>query len=157
MSFFKTSTLFLFLLSFTSCVKQNYHVFGSKNLPSTEKLTSFAFAGEIFNQPWTKNQEQIFKEMQRRNYFYDNESPEVLVFVDDFPKGVSFLTGNEYKGSGGKTYLESTKVKTREQTLFIQLVETQKYQTFWRGFSYANSRGLFTSPRPVLARAILNQ
>ena len=157
MTFLKTLLFISLVLTFSSCAKQDYHVFGNTNLPEKEELTGFAFATDGLKKEWDINQEVIYKEMQRRNYFYDNVNPEVLVFVQEFPKDVSFLTGNKYLGGSGHQYFEPTKVKTKNNTIFIQLVETQKHQTIWRGFSYTSSRAFNPASNPILTRSVLNQ
>jgi hypothetical protein len=157
MTFLKTLTLFVLVGMLSSCAKQNYHVFGNNNLPEESQLKSFSFASQKLNQEWDSSQKAMYREMQRRNYFYDSENPEVLVFLQEFPEGVRFISGNEYTANDGKEYLEPTKIKMKGETLFIQLVETQQYQTVWRGFSYTTSGALFTGSRPILTRAILSQ
>lgn len=150
------------LFIFSSCSKQNYTVFGNKSLPKSEELKSFAFAADGMNDvamsDWNLTEKAIYKEMRRRNYFFDSSRPEVLVFVTEFPENVKLLTGNKYRDGSGKTYLESTKIKTKANTLFIQLVETGKYETLWRGFSYVNSGKLLPmAGSNLMSYSILNQ
>ncbi|WP_341226428.1 hypothetical protein [uncultured Arcticibacterium sp.] len=154
--------LLAILFIFSSCSKQNYTVFGNKSLPKSEKLKSFAFAADGINDvamsDWNLTEKAIYKEMRRRNYFFDNSNPEVLVFMTEFPENVKLLTGNKYKDGNGNIFLEPTKVKTKANTLFIQLVETGKYETFWRGFSYVNAGKLLPKTSSnLITRSILNQ
>lgn len=161
----KTINLFkilALLVLFSSCSKHDYAVFGNKSLPNSKEFKSFAFAGngmdETIKSDWTATEKAIIKEMRKRNYFFDSSKPEVLVFVTEFPEGVKLLTGNKYRDGNGMSHLESTKVKTKENTLFIQLVETNKYQTFWRGFSYVQAGKLLPKTGSnFMSQSILNQ
>ncbi len=148
------------VMSLASCSQKSYTAFGHKSLPKTHELKSFAFAKDGIspqNDRWESTEKSIFKELRRRNYFYDTENPEVLVFVTEFPKGVELLTGNTYQTTDGKRLLEPTKVKTRGNTLFIQMMDTKANSIFWRGFSYASSNNILQGARPLITNSILNQ
>lgn len=152
----------VFLATLASCSMRDYTVLGNKSLPNSEEFKSFAFAGDGINETaksdWNSTEKAIIKEMRKRNYFFDSSKPEVLVFVTEFPEGVKLLTGNKYRGSNGESHLESTKVKTKGNTLFIQLVETGQYQTLWRGFSYVNAGKLLPEiGSNLMSHSILNQ
>lgn len=143
-----------------SCSKRDYLVFGNQSIPRSKELKSFAFASVDLNQQekeWTDSQKAIFSELRRRNYFYDDQNPEMLVFISNFPERVSFLSGNYYQGQNGKPYLEKTKIRTKENTVFIQFVETAKHEILWRGFSYAGTGNVIPLSQSILSRAILNQ
>ncbi|AWV99778.1 hypothetical protein [Arcticibacterium luteifluviistationis] len=162
MKILNTFQVLAILVLLSSCSKHDYTVFGNKSLPNSEELKSFAFAGdgisEVEKSDWSSTEKTILKEMRRRNYFFDNSKPEVLVFVTEFPENVKLLTGNKYSDGMGKMHLEPTKVKTKANTLFIQLIETDKYETLWRGFSYVNAGKLLPETGSnLISRAILNQ
>jgi hypothetical protein len=97
--------MFFRLISFTSCSKKDYLVFGNKALPKSEELKSFAFVDDGLSETkkvWTDSQKAIFSELNRRNYFYDDINPEVLVFITHFDKGAELLTGNSFQTPSGK-------------------------------------------------------
>ncbi|UBM57385.1 hypothetical protein LAG90_11200 [Marinilongibacter aquaticus] len=148
------------LLSITSCTTARFHKFGNVEIPRSEELKGFAFARASLSDDksdWSSTEKAIYKTMRRKNYYFDSQNPDVVVFVQSYPKGVKMLSGNTYKAQNGKEYLEPGYVKTKRETLLIQLVETKKHQTFWRGFAFAHSARLMPNLQPIMANAIVNQ
>lgn len=137
------------------CMKSNYQTVGNQKIEKSDQLTSFAFAEESMSdsEDWSSLQRAVYHDLQGKNYFYDNVNPDILVFVKELPKGVELLSGNKYKG-----ILETGKIKTKGTTLLIQLVDTQNYQTVWRGFAASQSNRLAVSAiQPRMVESILNQ
>ncbi|KPM48322.1 DUF4136 domain-containing protein [Jiulongibacter sediminis] len=143
------------IISLSGCMKSNYQTIGNQKIQKADELKSFAFAEENVSNSnhWSSLQRAVYRDLQGKNYFYDNVNPDILVFVKELPKGVELLSGNSYKGT-----LETGKIKTKGQTLLIQLVDTQNYQTVWRGFAASQSNRLaFSAVQPRMVESILNQ
>jgi hypothetical protein len=158
MKLVQQATILLAGLLMTSCMKANYQVNGNEGLKKQDQLTGYAFAQSTpDSENWDAVHRAVHQDLQSKNYFYDNENPDVLVMVKELPKGVKLLSGNTYSKQGINR-LESGKIKTKGKTLLIQMVETQNYQTIWRGFAAAGQRNQLTMLiQPRMVESVLNQ
>ena len=116
-------TTILFLgLALTGCMKSNYQVNGNKGVQPSDELKGYAFARENSSaKPWTSLEVAVHKDLQAKNYFYDNINPDVLVFVEELPKGVKLLSGNTYQDGSERKY-ETGKIKTKGKTGTLYII-----------------------------------
>ena len=159
------SYIYLLLLlggiSFSSCQRGAYILNGNSSIERQDELKGFAFARNEGNGNLSGKKMEVEKvvgkALHRKNFIYDTEHPDFLVFIDEMPPRTKLLTGNTYTTSTGQELLEPTKFTTRKNTLLIQLVETKSYQTVWRGFSSDIGGTKAVNLLPVVARALMNQ
>lgn len=151
----------VFSISLSSCQHGAYLLNGNTSIERQEELKGFAFARngdkETLSGKKAEVEKVVGKALHRKNYIYDTEHPDFLVFIDEMPPKTKLLTGNMYTTSTGQELLEPTKFTTRKKTLLIQLVETNTYQTVWRGFSSDIGGTKAVNLLPVVARALMNQ
>lgn len=157
MKLVQQATFLLIGLAMSSCMQSTYSVNGKAGLQSSPELRSYAFASDgKQDKDWNSVEIAVHKDLRSKNYFYDDVNPEMLVFVKELPKGVKLLSGNTYQ-EGSMQKLETGKIKTKGKTLLIQMVETQNYQTVWRGFAASQKNNLAMIFQPRIVESVLNQ
>ncbi|SOE19515.1 protein of unknown function [Spirosomataceae bacterium TFI 002] len=153
----KLSFVLLILASFNfSCTQSFINQRSSAHLPSSIQLKSYALSID----EETPNKEEVkaalHEEMSRKNYFYEPSNPDVLVMGKFYPEKIDILSGSTYNSVIGGVLLESEKVRTKKNSLLIQVLETNTYATVWRGFSSSKALQLEPFQLSYMTKSLLN-
>jgi hypothetical protein len=150
----------LFLLSITllisSCSKSAVQLHSSQKLPASPNLKSYALVLDESVPNSIELQRKLHKEMARKNYFYDPQSPDMLVMGSFYHNKIEILSGSKFINSQKEIQLETSRKKTKKNTLLIQLVDANTYAMVWRGFSSSNTLHLEPFQLSYSAGRLLN-
>lgn len=128
-----------FFLLFSSCGSLPISQRSSAKIPPSTGLKSYALVVDKNIPNYGELVASLHQEMIAKKYFYDPIKPDVLVMGQFYDKSIKVLSGSTFPSTTGTLILENNKVKTKKETLLIQILETQTYATIWRGFSTSNS------------------
>lgn len=123
-----TILLGLLALSFTSCQVRTYKLIASDSIPKSKEWRGFNLVLNENIPDLDKIKARLISDMKKQKYFFDPEGAELVVFVNVMNKPIETYVWSTDQYKTKKAF----PVKTRGQSMIVQVVDTQNYETIWR-------------------------
>lgn len=138
----KAYLVYLFFCTFlSSCT--NLKTVSSTQFPVASTPKGYAII--VDNSVSSAEVEEILKEQLKfKNYFFDNESPDVLFLISRLPKETKVPIGHGLSKNTGL-------IKLRKDTFFLQAIETQTYKVVWQNLIWNKNELHFNALRSAFS------
>jgi hypothetical protein len=125
----------LVALGFTSCQVHSYRLIASDSIPKSTEWRGFNLVLDDNITDTDKIKARLIIEMKKQKYFFDPEGAELVVFVQIMHKPIETYVwaADQYK------IKKAFPVKTHGQSVMVQVVDTQNYETIWRSVCKSKS------------------